>query len=279
DLVRELTGGNGCVLGNTNRSVFSALLDDGVLQFHHSVSDSFYQEAADDHRCCHRILHDRRRHVARTISDCCSFAGNEVLPVYVELLSAATGGDSDHRRHFCRDGPALYAVCESGSHYFDLGVEGRRARSTRPDDSRGRRRAARALEDQAMSAIYGLYSDPDAAQYAVDQLRKAGIADRAITVITSQPYEEYEFSHRYKPTWIFWIAAGGGLLGLCAGLTLAYVTETFWPIVTGGMPIVAWWPNIIILFELTMLGAILATVVSLFVTAELPNTRSKVYDT
>jgi hypothetical protein len=44
------------------------------------------------------------------------------------------------------------------------------------------------------------------------------------------------------------------------------------------MPIVAWWPNIIILFELTMLGAILATVVSLFITTELPNTRSKVYD-
>jgi len=44
------------------------------------------------------------------------------------------------------------------------------------------------------------------------------------------------------------------------------------------MPIVAWWPNIIILFELTMLGAILATVVSLFITADLPNIRPKVYD-
>ena len=129
-----------------------------------------------------------------------------------------------------------------------------------------------------MSAIYGLYSDPDAAQYAVDQLRKAGIADDAITVITSQPYEEYEFSHRYKQTWIFWIAAGGGLLGLCSGLALAYITEALWPIVTGNMPIIAWWPNIIILFELTMLGAILATVLSLLITAGLPTRRLKVYD-
>ena len=124
-----------------------------------------------------------------------------------------------------------------------------------------------------MNAIYGLYSDPDAAQYAVDQLRKAGITDHSITVITSQPYEEYEFSHRYKETWIFWIAAGGGFLGLCAGLGLAYVTEALWPIVTGNMPIIAWWPNIIILFELTMLGAILATVVSLLITAGLPTTK------
>ena len=129
-----------------------------------------------------------------------------------------------------------------------------------------------------MNAIYGLYSDPDSAQHAVDELRRAGVADREITVIASQPYEEYEFSHRYKQTWIFWIAAGGGVLGLSAGLALAYFTETLWPLVTGGMPIVAWWPNIIIMFEMTMLGAILATVVSLFVTTGLPTVESRVYD-
>jgi len=129
-----------------------------------------------------------------------------------------------------------------------------------------------------VSAIYGLYSDPDSAQHAVDELRRAGVADRAITVIASQPYEEYEFSHRYKQTWIFWIAAGGGVLGLGSGLGLAYITEVFWPIMTGGMPIMAWWPNIIIMFELTMLGAILATVLSLFITTGLPTVESRVYD-
>ena len=129
-----------------------------------------------------------------------------------------------------------------------------------------------------MKAIYGLYSDPESAQHAVEELRRQGVSDGSITVITSQPYEEYEFSHRYKETWIFWIAAGGGVLGLLIGLTLAYLTETLWPIVTGGMPIVAWWPNIIIMFETTMLGAILATVVSLLVTTELPSTQSRVYD-
>jgi len=129
-----------------------------------------------------------------------------------------------------------------------------------------------------MKAIYGLYSDPDAAQQAVESLRRAGVADDAITVMASQPYEEYEFSHRYKQTWLFWIAAGGGVLGLFIGLTLAYLTETLWPLVTGGMPIVSWWPNIIIMFELTMLGAILATVVSLLVMTELPTIRSKIYD-
>ena len=129
-----------------------------------------------------------------------------------------------------------------------------------------------------MKAVYGLYSDPESAQDAVDQLRRQGVPDDSITVIASQPYEEFEFSHRHKETWIFWIAAGGGVLGLIAGLSLALLTETRWPIVVGGMPIVAWWPNIIIMFELTMLGAILATVVALFITTELPTTQSRVYD-
>src|SRR5437763_2396370 len=96
--------------------------------------------------------------------------------------------------------------------------------------------------------------------------------------MASQPYEEYEFSQRYQQTWLFWIAAAGGALGLGVGVTLAYLTETLWPLVTGGMPIVAWWPNIIIMFELTMLGSIVATVVSLMIMTELPNLRSRVYD-
>jgi Alternative complex III, ActD subunit len=134
------------------------------------------------------------------------------------------------------------------------------------------------VEGASVKAIYGLCSDPGLAQHTVDSLRRAGVKDDAITVVASQPYEEYEFSHRYKNTWLFWIASGGGVLGLFIGLGLAYLTEVRWPLVTGGMPIFAWWPNIIIMFELTMLGAIVATVVSLLIMTELPSIRSRVYD-
>jgi hypothetical protein len=61
---------------------------------------------------------------------------------------------------------------------------------------------------------------------------------------------------------------------MSAGYGLAYLTETSWPIDVGGLPIFAWWPNIIIMFELTMLGAISATVITLVVSAILP-TRGK----
>jgi len=129
-----------------------------------------------------------------------------------------------------------------------------------------------------VKALYALYSDPAMAQRAVDGLRRVGVSDRQITVISSEPFEEYEFSHRDKPTWIFWIAAAGGVLGLMLGYLLASGTQQAWPLNTGDMPIVAMWPNLIIMFELTMLGAIVATVISLFITTKLPTTQSRLYD-
>jgi hypothetical protein len=42
-------------------------------------------------------------------------------------------------------------------------------------------------------------------------------------------------------------------VGLIFATWLTRMTELAWPLQTGNMPIVAWWPNLIIMFELTML--------------------------
>ncbi|MEO8681254.1 MAG: quinol:electron acceptor oxidoreductase subunit ActD [Vicinamibacterales bacterium] len=130
-----------------------------------------------------------------------------------------------------------------------------------------------------MTSIYGLYSDPNIAQRAVNGLRAAGVADREIEVISSEPFEEYEFSHRDSATWLYWIAGGGGLLGFVSAYLLTSTTQQLWPINTAGMPIVSGIPNAIVIFEMTMLGAMLATVITLFVSAKLPSRGGKMYDT
>ena len=129
-----------------------------------------------------------------------------------------------------------------------------------------------------MSAVYGLYTDGQSAQQAVNRLRAAGIVDRDITVISAQPMEEYEFGQRDKVTWMWWLACLGGLVGMSAGYGLAWVSEVSWEIDTGGLPVFAWWPNLIIMFEMTMLGAILATVATLVVSALLPSRGRTLYD-
>jgi hypothetical protein len=130
-----------------------------------------------------------------------------------------------------------------------------------------------------VSAIYGLFSDPESAQVAVNRLRAAGVADQDITVISSEPFEAHEFGHRDRASWMFPIAAAGGVAGLAFAYWLTRTTELLWPLETGGMKIVAMWPNIIIMFELTMLFAVLSTVVTLLVTAKLPRRRPQLYDT
>jgi len=129
-----------------------------------------------------------------------------------------------------------------------------------------------------MTAVYGLYTTGDAAQRAVNGLRAAGYADRDITVISAAPMEEYEFSHIGRETYLWYIASGGGLLGLLFSTWLARFTEVDWPITVGNMPIVAWYPNLIVMFELTMLGAILSTVITLIVSAGLGRRMPKLYD-
>ena len=128
-----------------------------------------------------------------------------------------------------------------------------------------------------MKAVYGLYADGSAAQQAVNRLRATGLSDRQITILSAQPMEDFEFGHVDKHSWMWWIACGGGLIGMASAFGLAWLTEMSWPINVGGLPTFAWWPNMIIIFELTMLGAILATVITLVVTAGL-GPRSGVYD-
>jgi hypothetical protein len=128
-----------------------------------------------------------------------------------------------------------------------------------------------------VKAIYGLYSSGGLAQQAVNRLKAAGVAERDIVVMSAQPMEDFDFGRSDSKTWMWWIACGGGLIGMATAFGLAWLTEMSWPINVGGLPTFAWWPNLIIIFELTMLGALLATVVTLVVSAGLGR-RPTFYD-
>ena len=121
---------------------------------------------------------------------------------------------------------------------------------------------------------------------ALDSLRRAraelGFAPRDIAIISSEPFEGYPFGQgvdeRDHQTIMPWLAALGGALGGFTGLEFATLTQNAYPLATGGMPLAPLWTNGIITYELTMLGAILTTLVTLAVSAGLPNPRAKLYD-
>lgn len=126
--------------------------------------------------------------------------------------------------------------------------------------------------------IYGLFPDPDSAERGMNALHRAGISPKRIVVMSAEPFDEYSFSKMDHATPMPWLAAAGGVVGGTCGFLLARLTQEAYPIVTGGMPILAAWPTGIVTYELTMLGAVLTTVVTLLITTKLPNWRHKLYD-
>jgi hypothetical protein len=125
--------------------------------------------------------------------------------------------------------------------------------------------------------IYGLFSEPSAAERGMENLRAAGVAPEKLVVMSSEPFEEYSFSGDHS-SWMPWLAVLGGIIGGAAGIAFVWYAQTSYPINTAGMPIFTLWPVVIIAYELTMLGAIVASVITLFAGAKLPDFSAQFYD-
>jgi hypothetical protein len=127
-------------------------------------------------------------------------------------------------------------------------------------------------------SIYGLFPGPHSAERGMNALRAAGIAADKIVVLAPEPFEEYSFAQGERKTRMPWFAALGGLIGGTCGYLLGRYTQTAYPLITGGMPIVAAWPTGIVTYELTMMGATVTTLITLLIGARLPNWKPKLYD-
>jgi hypothetical protein len=89
------------------------------------------------------------------------------------------------------------------------------------------------------------------------ELEREGVPSSSITVMSSEPLH-LDTSDAPK-TRIAGFAIAGGVLGAAFAILLTVWTSRRVGLVTGGMPILSAWAFGIIVFELTALGAILAT--------------------
>ena len=121
------------------------------------------------------------------------------------------------------------------------------------------------------------FNEPAEARVAIRRLLQEGIDPDAMEVMTSQPHHEPLVPEK-KPTKLRTWAICGAATGLLGGFSLSTITALNYPLVKGGMPIVAPWTVGLITYETTMLGAVLATLVGLLVELRLPNFKNLPYD-
>jgi len=128
------------------------------------------------------------------------------------------------------------------------------------------------------ASLYTMCPNAATAQQTVDALLSAGARREDITVISSEPFDRYEFGQREKSTLMPWLVVLGAILGGVVGFLLVSLTTKSYPIATGGMPITPGWITGIITYELTMLAAILTTLLVLLLTAPLFRWKQDTYN-
>jgi mono/diheme cytochrome c family protein len=126
--------------------------------------------------------------------------------------------------------------------------------------------------------LLGLFHEATPTADTIDQLRKLGVSDEKITVMSGIPYRA-EILGRPRPRrGVGLITLVGSVLGLLTGLFLTAGLFLLYPLVQGGQPIVPIPPSLIILFELTMLGTMWAAFFGFLNANRLPVFTSQVYD-
>ena len=129
------------------------------------------------------------------------------------------------------------------------------------------------------TSILGLFQQPEPAADAMDGLKEAGFELGTFDVLTGTPYPEGAFGEHVPQHRLFRFPAFGAIIGFTLSIFLTAVTQLAYPLVTGGKPILSIFAMLIIMYEMTMLAAVIATVIGIIFESRLPNLKPGVYDT
>ncbi len=129
------------------------------------------------------------------------------------------------------------------------------------------------------TSILGLFQRPEPAADAMDGLKEAGFDLGTFDVLTGTPYPEGAFGEHVPQHRLFRFPAFGAIIGFTLSVFLTSVTQLAYPMVTGGKPILSIFAMLIIMYEMTMLAGVIATVIGIVFESRLPNMKPGIYDT
>ena len=132
----------------------------------------------------------------------------------------------------------------------------------------------------AKRSVLGLFTEEqvDQAADALDALASAGYTTTEYEVLTGTPYPEGTFGEQEPKHKLFRWPLMGAACGFIIGLVLTAGSQLAFPLVTGGKPILSIPPMAIIMYEGTMLGAIIFTIIGIILESRLPRLFMGAYD-
>ena len=123
----------------------------------------------------------------------------------------------------------------------------------------------------ADTTMLALFEDIDPAANGIEKLHEMGVTNDRISVISGVPINPRMLGRPHPWTNVGRLALGGAVAGFFFGLFLNFGTPSLYSVRVGGQALLPIPPGLIIVFEMTMLFALLATFLGVFLESYFPN--------
>ncbi|MEZ4521807.1 MAG: DUF3341 domain-containing protein [Thermomicrobiales bacterium] len=127
-------------------------------------------------------------------------------------------------------------------------------------------------------AVLGVFEDVEDAASATQSMLDNGFTGEDFDILSSSPFPHGAFGEAERHHNLYVFPLIGAACGFITGVLITAGTQISWPLVTGGKPILSIPPMLVIMYEGTMLGAIIFTVLGVLFESRLPSAGPRVYD-
>ena len=127
--------------------------------------------------------------------------------------------------------------------------------------------------------LLGVFEEAEQVANAMSGLKEGGFPAEDLDIYSGAPYPEGAFGEHEPEHKVYVWPFIGAICGFAVALLFTAGTQISYPLITGGKPILSIPPMTIFMYEGTMLGAIVFTVLGVLFESRLPKRKLGLYDT
>ena len=130
----------------------------------------------------------------------------------------------------------------------------------------------------AEQQLLGLFNDPGHVADFIDEIRKLGVSEDKITVMSGAPYSATMLGRERFHARVGRASMTGAVLGILLAVFLTAGIFLLYPLIQGGQPLIPIPTSLIIYFEVTMLGTMWGAFFGMIFLNRFPIFKRQIYD-